>query len=803
MNFKDCILGKIEAGTLNKQKGEALVNKFDKMTERYKSLGKSEDAAMLAAEDILKSESLLIEQRQRNLKQHAIKQKSINAEFDSRPGAIEKKVGDFLQNTYWRFEGVRKEAHQFVNEVADKLKINYASLNRDHAIVLKGVREALGESTGDGEAAKVGQAFRETFEYLHSRYKQAGGIIGKIDNYFPQVTRKESLVKAKISKEAFVEKTFNRLDREKMVDIDTGSPFSDEKLGQVLGDVYDTVMTAGRNKIAKRTSKGETVRAGPGDIDTRHADSRFLHFKSPDDFLAHNKEFGVGDQGLAQAFLEHVNSMSRDTAVLEKLGPRPNSIARFLDQKMDVDGTSPIKRKWANAMYRVLTSSFQHGDTDAMWWKVFAGSQNWLRSAKLGSASISAISDSTFIAATAKINGLDATRVMGNYFKGVAPGDRQIKQIAKRSGFIAEILGGSALGDTRFAGEAMGRGFTRALAGAVNEFSGLQHMTKAAQDAVSLEGMATLAEHISGGITWKDLNVDLKNNLGRFGFNEADWADLQKAEIYDSGDAKFLITSELRLDKNLSAKRAKDIADKLDDWTFFMRQMAANEPLLATRALTTGAILGDGGLATPSRVIGATLGLFKSFPVTVLLSHLLPAMKRAQVDRKMDHLAMTLVGTTLLGGLAMQLKQLTQGKTIKDMDSYKFWVGAAMQGGGLGLFSDFVFGDYSRFGRSPVTEAMGPTVGLFEDIMQATKGNLDKAIDGKDTNVARDLFRVAKGNIPLGNLWYARLALERLVLDNLERLTDPKFDSRIHKYQNKMQKETGQQFWWRPGQKAP
>ena len=128
----------------------------------------------------------------------------------------------------------------------------------------------------------------------------------------------------------------------------------------------------------------------------------------------------------------------------------------------------------------------------------------------------------------------------------------------------------------------------------------------------------------------------------------------------------------------------------------------------------------------------------------------------------------------------------------------------------MGLFGDFFLGDYSRFDRSPISEALGPGVGLFEDLYKATKGNLDGWAGDRDgdisqvpKDIAGDLFRVMKRNIPLGSLWYGRLALERLMLDNIERMIDPGFDRRMRKYERKIKKETGQEFWWSPGESLP
>ena len=814
MSFKDCILGKIEEGKLTKSSADKLLKKYDAHLEKFRNSGTPEQVAVESAQKLIEHESMQMQLKQRNQRIHAMKQKQWNDWANSTPGEIETKVRDTLQRASWRGEGVAKETYAFLNEVGDLLKVNFTGTSRNFDVVNNAWRSALGETVQDPNAVKLGQAFRKVNDYLHGRYRQAGGIVGKLDNYMPQITRKETLLRNKIPKDMYTDIAMKHLDIDKMIDHDTGLAFTPEKLREVVGEVYDDIITDGRFSQAERSVKGKGPKRGSTDMDTKRIDSRFFKFKSADDFMAYNNAFGYGEKGLAQAFLEHIHSMSRDIGTMEVMSPKANALMRFADYKMAIEGSSPYKRLAANSEYRVLTSSFQHGDTNAMWWRTLTGTQNWLRSALLGSAPISAIADGATMSATALVNGLSATRAMKNYFASVSPLDNEMKQIASRSGFLAHALGGRALGDTRFAGETLGDTgkLARTLANMTNEFSGLGWHTKSIQDAISLEGMATIAENISGKTKWADLNTDLKKSLGRFGIDESDWGKLSAASLYDNGEAKFLITSDLRMDEGLSLKDRTDIANKLDDWTFSMRQMAATEPTLATRAWTTGAMFGDGGMATPSRAVGSTLGLFKSFPITHMMVHLKPAIDRAMSGtglRRFDHLALVTVGSTLLGAVAMQMRALTQGKTRRDMDQAKFWIGAMLQGGGLGLFGDFMFGDYSRFDRSPITEMGGPVVGLMDDLLSATKGNLDKQISDWDTgsttkrHVGRDLFRVMKRNIPMGSLWYARLGIERLLLDNLERLADPEFDSRVNKYARKMNKQTGQEYWWKPGEPRP
>lgn len=1104
MNFIKCILGKVKEGKVKSSSGNKLIADYERRVEALKKNGMGEEAAAKAANDILQREASVIEQRQRNQALAAKKQIEIGKEIDAskKPAAYAR---DLYQRTAFRAESIMTQTKAFIDQLAEKNGVDVKNITPDK--ILNGVRSLLGDKVDDADAVGLGKIMTQTFDRLHEQYKNAGGIIGKLPNYFPQIHSKDKILAAKVSKEAWIQETLPLLNRERIIDDMTGLPMETQRLVEAMGSIYDDIITSGRASMAK--AEGPSVGRG-SDVDMRQAQSRFLHFKDAESWLSYNEKYGVGNDGLGKVFGNHLKNMSRDIALLEMMGPRPHAMARYIDWKMDVSGqVSQAKRHWVNAEYRVLSSKFEIGDVDGALWKIFVGTHGWLRSAKLGSAPISALSDSFYLMATAKINGLDALKVAGSYAKNMIPGDTIDKAIAKRTGVLADAIMGNMVQDARMFGDALDASgkFSKlgeTLSNMTHKWSGLKHMTEVAQTSIVGEALSTIGEHINLKTKWADLPDDLRVNLERFKFSERDWADLQKFEVPDMDGYKPLITSDLRTDESfvgklkeqfadaaeqrmmsriedidrrkqtldrfvdlkdrlyeintsqdkakvinrdvsrierrleklraqrddyrrgvqqglskeerisrtreygveldsekqklrraeseltsaereqiiaqrdlerareaykrqfgkyqdevkfgpgdearagqrarsranarpvnelakkvddlnsridglkseietfkdsiddlktkrdalsggeentvtkikeaeaeLSAKnnelreiankqdslrrelksalknrkelagtpaetldqmiremdegvrraeqfdvgadtdeflkmsalnRTKELSDKIDDWVMSLRQMTTNEPLLATRALTTGAVLGSdaGGPATFSRYVGATLGLFKSFPITVILSHLLPAVERARVQRKFDHLAMVTVGTTILGALSIQLRQMVQGKTPKDMDTKEFALAAFLQGGGLGLFGDFFLGDYSRTDRTPIGTATGPMFGLFDDIMKATKGNLDRWVkdeDGEISGVAGDiggdLFRVMRRNLPLSTLWYGRLALERLVLDNLERLVDPSFDRRMTKFERKIKKETGQEFWWKPGDAAP
>jgi hypothetical protein len=51
--------------------------------------------------------------------------------------------------------------------------------------------------------------------------------------------------------------------------------------------------------------------------------------------------------------------------------------------------------------------------------------------------------------------------------------------------------------------------------------------------------------------------------------------------------------------------------------------------------------------------------------------------------------------------------------------------------------------------------------------------------------------------------WYLRAAWNRVFMDQMQAAIDPQGHKRLRDMQRRVQKETGQQFWWRPGEMAP
>ena len=132
-----------------------------------------------------------------------------------------------------------------------------------------------------------------------------------------------------------------------------------------------------------------------------------------------------------------------------------------------------------------------------------------------------------------------------------------------------------------------------------------------------------------------------------------------------------------------------------------------------------------------------------------------------------------------------------------------FWLAALAQGGGMGIVGDFLFADYNRYGNALAATIMGPQVQAVEDAVKVTKAQGRKFLAGEKTNLSDEALRTLLDYTPGGTIWYPRAAYNRVVLDQLQYLIDPKASQRFKTQVRNSRRERDQGFWWTPGEAAP
>jgi hypothetical protein len=251
-----------------------------------------------------------------------------------------------------------------------------------------------------------------------------------------------------------------------------------------------------------------------------------------------------------------------------------------------------------------------------------------------------------------------------------------------------------------------------------------------------------------------------------------------------------------------SAARARlEAATRLLEFVQTEARFAVPEPGAAERSWMVGQ-------TRPGTIQGELVRAalqFKSFPITVMLMHIGRALNQPSSAGVAGYLASFAIGTTVMGALAMQLKAVAQGRDPRDMTDHRFWGAAFVQGGGAGILGDFLFTAVNRADQSFYMNMVGgPMGGLVDDVARIAGLNITALADSeRERAIGADLSRFLRHNAPGTTLWYARLAMDRLLWDRLQSWADPQAARRFQRMERRALQEFDQEFWWAPGEGAP
>lgn len=707
-----------------------------------------------------------------------------------------------------REEAITGFAFANMNKILGTFRRNLIGNVRSKAKLKNIVREAFGENTGDVSAKELAEAWGGTTKMLGKRFNRAGGNIAFKKNYGISQNHNRMTI-AKAGRELW--KSFIRplLNRTQMIDQTTGIPFNDLTLDNALNDVYESITSEGFNKLNPGAGgRGKS-------LGNSRQDHRFLIFKNADSWMKYQDKFG--DPNVFDTMISHVKNMSRDIALMEILGPNPTATVNFLQQTLNKKVktqalTGPVNVKAENAvaktnkkiehLYAAVTGR-NNAPVDGTYAPVFAGLRQILQSAQLGAASISAITDLNFQRLARQFTGLSQTRTLQQYLEYLSPlGAKEKGELAIGSGLIAEGWTSLAAGQMRFVGDMSGPEVTRRISDFVMRASFLSPMTSAGRWAFGMEFQQFVGRNAAKA--FNDLDPNFKSTLQRYNINQSDWDVIRATKPYDEKGAKFVRPTDLMDRADLDASLKESVATRYLEMINTETNFAVPSNSLRGRVFLTG----DSQPGTVTGELSRSFAMYKNFGVTVVNTHLMRGMTLDKTSSKGGYYANLLISTTMMGALALQLKEMSKGRDPRDMfgdseETAKFWFAAFMQGGGLGIFGDFLNSGTNRFGGGLAETIAGPVAGFGDDILKLSVGNLYQAATGEDTNAAGELVKFTQRYLPGSSLWYARLALERKVWDQLQLMTDPKARSKFRRAETKYRRDFGQKYWWGPGDTAP
>ena len=154
----------------------------------------------------------------------------------------------------------------------------------------------------------------------------------------------------------------------------------------------------------------------------------------------------------------------------------------------------------------------------------------------------------------------------------------------------------------------------------------------------------------------------------------------------------------------------------------------------------------------------------------------------------MAQLMLTLTG---LGYLSMAAKDIAKGREPRDPFRLDTMTAAMVQGGGFGIYADYLFARVNRFGGGPLETAAGPMAGDIADIIELWNRSREYATGASSDAPDVEAWQLLKNNTPFINLFYTRAAIDYLLLYHIQEALNP---GSLRRMEQRLKKEQGQEF---------
>lgn len=668
----------------------------------------------------------------------------------------------------------------------------------------------------DQRAVIAGRMFHAMMERSRMALNDAGAFIGRLPGYMVRQTHDAAKVRGGLFRRntpeareaAFVAWRDFILPR-----LDQARSFPDMTQADIqryLRSAWTHIIT-GQHERAPGAEDWLSGFIPPGSVARKLSEERVFHFKDPDSWFDYNERFGSGS--IVQTLMGQLNRSASSVALMRTFGPAPRAafeadIAAFKDRAIQRGDDRTVKALdgWRaaaefDAVEGVLSA------VDPRIGGIVRGIKTQQMLSKLGGMLVSSITDIANRAAVLRHNGINLAEGYASFVssgvEGMNPADRA--EALDLIGAFADGVMGSMT--ERYSTD---QGMTGAGAKMTTMFYRLngfhywiQHLRRGVAEVLS----TNLARN--AGNAFDALDPLLAQSLARYGIQAREWDMIrqgarqipERRRAYLTTDAVDYIPDEtLAAYANVPADAAPHVrAGILRDartelrislQSYFTENEldAATEPRARERALMSVGVKPG----SPAWVASQFFFQFKSFAVTVWTRHMAREFERNGGGTATAWaIAHMIVGSTLLGTVAMSAKDLLKGRTPRDFSDPSAWGAALLQGGGLGIYGDFLMGDFNRFGQGWVETLSGPAVGTFGQLL----GVLGAVRDGDDAKAKA--VKLAIDQVPFVNLFYTRMALDYLILYHVQEALNPGYLKRMER---RIKKENNQEFFAPPSE---
>ncbi|WP_142478649.1 hypothetical protein [Klebsiella oxytoca] len=792
-----------------------------------------EAAALRAAEELSNAEKLanVIEARNKALNTRIAAQRLafIRDSFPDRPdiglsailvGRNEARTGSRSSASAEQFQLRSKYLSGLNHDLEQAGVLKYLSSGSNDAEVADAMwRLGKGEST-DGmmkESVKIAEIITKWQESARLDANKAGAWIRKMPGYIARQGHDMMKIRA-AGFAAWRDAILPKLDKATFEGVADQDAF--------LRSVYDGLASG----VHLASEKPEWMKGfkGSQNVARRASQERVLHFLDGRSWYEYNREFGVGS--VREAIYGGLEASARNTGLMRILGTNPENMVNYLADTISADlkGNEKALAAFNDARRSTIKNEMAEvtGQTNIPGSSALARFGSTTRAVdsmlKLGGAMISSFNDLASNALELRYQGKNFMSALTESIQGRLKrySTEEQKEILSSLGVYADSMRDEIL--QRFSGDVTLPGKVARLQRQFFRLNGLNWWTDASRNTT-----ATMTSHWLAGNAKSPhatLNPDLKRALDLHGIGEPEWniyrtMDMKGSEgrtfmtpdgidsVPDDVIAKYVADKNVTVNERSIANARSELGDKLRGYILDRVMVAMTEPTARTRALMKQG-------TQPGTVQGELIrfiGQYKSFTASFMQQALgrevfgrgytpapLGQSRWGSVSNalfksgkgEMVGLAQVALWMTFFGYLSMQTKLMLKGQTPRPADA-KTFLAAAAQGGGLGIFGDFLFGEANRFGNGPITSLAGPVAGSADQLVTL----FQKARSGDAK--AGDFFRFTVDHTPFINLFWSRPILNYLFLNQLQESLSP---GSLHRYEQNIRKNQGNDFLIPPSQ---
>ncbi|MCP4206972.1 MAG: hypothetical protein GY767_07995 [Shimia sp.] len=640
------------------------------------------------------------------------------------------------------------------------------------------------------DAKAIAEILVKHQEAARQRVNRAGGYIRKLDGYITKLVHDAGRMQ-RAGPDKWKAAVREKLDFEAM-------GIAIARIEEFLDSAYDAIRSGIR--LTDEVNDVSKAFKGPGNLAKKVSASRTMVFKSPDDWVSYHREFGGSN--LRESYMQGLHTSARATALMTRFGTNPEAMLDLVTDKLKkkhradpkkikgfTGGVDNLKHQMAE-----LTGSVNFG-SHTLGAQIGQATRAQQTFAKLGGSVISAASDLAAIAANRIYQGRSVggawLDMLTGAVEGMVPGQKRhfmdlmgAGMESTLGGFVSRMEAHDTF--TGRMGKVMHFYFKANLLGPWTD-----SMKRGATALISRDLALNAAKPLAS------LAPEMQRLLKIYDIDARQWEVARKAVREAPDGRSYLLPDEVANATGapftgLTRRQQQQLKDKVSENLFALltneADFASPSPGGRERSIMRR------GYA-PNTIPGQALRFmfqFKAFPITVLTKVMGRQVYghtpgKAHISGNMG-LASAIAGMSAMGFFVMQAKEVMKGRDFRPVDQASILAGM-LQGGGLGIYGDFIFGQVNRFGGGTLATLAGPGLGTV-----ASAADLAKLFRQGDAG-AGDVVRQVKSNLPFANLFYAKAAMDYLVWYQMQEMVNPGY---LRRMERRVKRENNQTYWMPP-----